>query len=132
LMQAARHREEFRVELEKRAGQQRMIVDQQAFEERQAAERLAARNRYEACMSAASLSYDNSRASSCKHLAEKAAKERADCVAKGQLSAEGCSIIHELRGASSTCLLPRATLEDLENQLEKAQKRCLEESRACL
>lgn len=126
-MQAERRREELHVGLEKRADQQRIIMDREALEERRAA---AAHDRYEACMSAASLSYDNSRASSCKRLAEKAAKDRADCIAKGQLSAEGCKIIHELRDASSACSLPRATLVDLDDQLEKARKRCLEENKA--
>jgi len=132
LIQTVRLREKFHDELEKRAEQQRIIIDRQAIEERQAAERLAAHDRYEACLSAASLSYDRSRASSCKRLVEKAAKDRADCIAKGQLSAEGCKIVHELRDASSACSLPRATLMDLDDQLEKARKRCLEENKAGL
>jgi hypothetical protein len=129
LMQIERRRSELHEGLEKHAEQQRILMDQQALEERQAA---AADDRYGACMSAASLSYDNSRASLCKRLAEKAAKDRADCIAKGKLSAEGCKIIHELRDAPSACSLPRTTLVDLDDQLEKARKRCLEENRTGL
>ncbi len=128
-IQAERRREALRTELEKRAEQQRNIADQEAVEERRTTE---ARKRYEACMSAASLSHDNSRASSCKRLADAAAKDRADCIAKGDLSVEGCKIIHELREPSPTCLLPRTTVAELDSQLEKAQKRCLEENKAGL
>jgi hypothetical protein len=128
----ARRRETFQVELEKRAEQQRIIADQQALEERRDAERAAARERYDACLSAASLNYDHSLALSCKRLAESAAKARADCIAKGDLSVEGCKIVHELRDGSPTCLLPRPTRVDLDNQLEIAKKRCLEENKAGL
>jgi hypothetical protein len=128
-MQAERRRETLRTELENRAEQQRNIADQQAVEERRTME---ARKRYEACMSAASLSYDNSRASSCKRVADAAAKDRTNCIAKGDLSVEGCNIVHELRDPSPTCLLPRTTIAELDSQLEKAQKRCLEENKAGL
>ncbi len=129
VMQAERRRETLRTELEKRAEQQRIIVDQQATEERRTTE---ARKRYDACMSAASLSYDNLRASSCKRQADAAAKDRANCIAKGDLSVEGCNIVHVLRDPSPTCLLPRTMTADFDNQLEKAQKRCLEENKAGL
>lgn len=127
-----RRRATLQEELEKRAEQQRIIADQQALDERREAERLAARKRYDACVSSASLSYDNSRALLCKRLAESAAKDRTDCIAKGDLSVEGCKIVHELRDPSPTCPLPRSAMADLDNQLAKAQKRCLEENKAGL
>ena len=105
--------ERFRAAAEKRAEQELSLfeqkvseqraAEQKAVEERQALEKA---NRYQACLSRATDSYNASRLAACNRPREKIIKDQDDCVKLG-FSRNVCAMAHVVPEASPNCTLPR-------------------------
>jgi len=127
--------ERFRAAAEKHAEQElslfeqkvseRRAAEQKAAEERQALEKA---NRYQACLSRATDSYNASHLAACNRPREKIIKDQDDCFNLG-FSREVCAMAHVVPEASPNCTLPRAVKLALDADLGKAHDRCLEEDK---
>ena len=127
--------ERFRAAAEKHAEQElslfeqkvseRRAAEQKAAEERQALEKA---NRYQACLSRATDSYNASRLAACNRPREKIIKDQDDCFDLG-FSREVCAMAHVVPEASPNCRLPRTVALALDAGIEIARDRCLEEDR---
>ena len=120
--------EKAKADLARQVDQQRREADQRAAEERRANDQAEVKAAYQSCVALADRSYDGMWASTCKRIAEKDAKDRADCVAKGSSFCD----IYKLRDGSPNCALPRALASDLDATHEKSRDRCLQESKSGL
>jgi cell division septation protein DedD len=125
LRTAAQKRAEQELSLfEQKASEQR-AAEQKAAEERQALEKA---NRYQACLSRATDSYNASRLAACNRPREKIIKDQDDCVKLG-FSRNVCAMAHVVPEASPNCTLPRTVRLALDADVEKARDRCLEEDK---
>ena len=95
-------------------------------EERQALEKA---NRYRACLSRATDSYNISRLAACNRAREKIIKDQDDCFNLG-FSRNVCAMAHVVPEASPNCTLPRTVRLALDADVEKARDRCLEEDKS--
>jgi hypothetical protein len=130
--------ERFRAAAEKRAGRaeqelslfeqkvsEQRVAEQKVAEERQALQKA---NRYQACLSRATDSYNTSRLAACNRPREKIIKDQDDCVKLG-FSRNVCTMAHVIPEASRNCGLPRTVALALDAGVEIARDRCLEEDR---
>jgi hypothetical protein len=130
--------ERFRAAAEKRAGRaeqelslfeqkvsEQRVAEQKVAEERQALQKA---NRYQACLSRATDSYNTSRLAPCNRPREKIIKDQDDCVKLG-FSRNVCTMAHVIPEASPNCGLPRTVALALDAGVEIARDRCLEEDR---
>jgi hypothetical protein len=113
------------------AEQARVAAEKQSAEQKQAADKVAVQNRYQICVRTAENIYTTSWASQCRSIAAKSIKQHADCVAQG-LQRSSCDTIYRIADATPTCDLPRVLGNDLDDELEKARSRCLQESQSGL
>jgi cell division septation protein DedD len=127
--------ERFRAAGEKRAEQEQLLFEQRASEQRAAEQRAAEvrqalekANRYQACLTRATDSYNASRLAACNRPREKIIKDRDDCIKLG-FAEKVCAMAHVVREASPNCTLPRAVALSLDADVEKARDRCLEEDK---
>jgi hypothetical protein len=122
-----------RAEAEKRAEQERVLAEQRALEQRQTLEKVAAQVRYDACQNRATANYSASWATSCKRIADNNLKKRADCIktASSDYMRSTCNDIWKV-DPGPNCTLPRALGTDIEQEMVRAQDRCLQESKAGL
>jgi hypothetical protein len=120
--------EKAKAELTRHVDQQRREAEQRAADERRANDQAEAKAAYQSCVALADRSYNAMWASTCKRLADKDAKDRADCVAKGS---SFCDIYKQGDGSPS-CSLPRVLASDLDTTHEKSRDRCLQESKSGL
>jgi hypothetical protein len=128
----SRRAEKARLAAEKLEAEIKSAEEKREAEERQAAEREAIQSRYRSCISRAELNYNANWAQSCKRISDKAAKDYKECIS-GTLGKTACDSIYTERNASPTnCSLPRVVGQDINDELDKTRKRCLEESRAGL
>jgi cell division septation protein DedD len=128
--------ETFKAAAEKRAehAEQELSVFEQKVSERRAAEQKMAEerlalekaNRYHACLSRATDSYNTSRSAACNRAREKIIKDQDDCFNLG-FSREVCAMAHVVPEASPNCTLPRTVKLALDADVQKARDRCLEE-----
>jgi len=130
--------ERFRAATEKRAEQELLLFEQKVSEQRAAEQKavkkrqaLEKANRYEACLSRATDSYNASRLAACNRPREKIIKDQDDCVKLG-FSRNICAMAHVVPEASQNCTLTRTVTLSLDSDVEKARNRCLEEDRAGL
>jgi CHAT domain-containing protein len=127
--------EQLRTAAQKRAEQEQLLSAQQASEQRaleqQAAEQrqsLENADRYQACLSHASQSYNESRMAACNRLQEKVIKNHDTCIRSG-FREKVCNLAYVVREPSPNCALPQAIASNLDDEAEKARDRCLKESR---
>ena len=121
--------------MEKRAEQELLLfeqkvseqraAEQRAIEQRQALEKV---DRYQACLSRATDSYNASRLASCNRPRQKIIKDQDDCFNLG-FSREVCAMAHVVPEASPNCRLPRTVALALDAEAEIARDRCLEDDR---
>jgi hypothetical protein len=107
---------------ERQASEQR-AAEQKAAEERQALEKA---NRYQACLSRATDTYNASRMAVCNRPREKMIKDRDACIKLG-FSEKVCGMAHVVPEASPNCTLPRAVGLSLDAEVEKERDRCRDE-----
>jgi hypothetical protein len=100
-------------------------AEQKVIEKRQALEKA---NRYQACLSRATDSYNTSRLAACNRTREKIVKDQDDCVNLG-FSRNVCAMAHVIPETSPNCRLPRTVALALDAGVEIARDRCLEEDR---
>jgi hypothetical protein len=127
--------ERFRAAAEKRAEQKLSLFGQKVSEQRVAEQKVAEErqvwekaNRYQACLSRATDSYNTSRLAACNRPREKIIKDQDDCVKLG-FSRNVCAMAHVIPEASPSCTQPRPVKLALDADLGKAHDRCLEEDR---
>jgi hypothetical protein len=133
--QPQRMTERFRAATIKRAEQELLLfeqkvseqraAEQRAIEQRQALEKV---DRYQACLSRATDSYNASRLAACNRPREKIIKDQDDCVKLG-FSRDVCAMAHVVPEASPNCRLPRTVALALDAEAEIARDRCLEDDR---
>jgi hypothetical protein len=99
--------------------------EQKAIEQRQALEKA---DRYQACLSRATDSYNASRLASCNRPRQKIIKDQDDCFNLG-FSREVCAMAHVVPEASPNCTLPRTVKLALDADVQKARDRCVEEDK---
>jgi hypothetical protein len=99
--------------------------EQKAIEQRQALEKA---DRYQACLSRATGSYNASRLAACNRTREKIIKDQDDCFNLG-FSREVCAMAHVIPEASPKCALPRSVKIGLDADVEKARDLCVEEDK---
>jgi hypothetical protein len=104
---------------------ERRAAEQKAIEQRQALEKV---NRYQACLSRATDSYNASRLAACNRAREKIIKDQDDCFNLG-FSRNVCAMAHVVPEASPNCTLPRTVRLALDAAVEKARDRCVEEDK---
>jgi D-alanyl-D-alanine carboxypeptidase len=85
-------------------------------------------NRYEACLSRATDTYDTSRLAACNRPREKIIKDQDDCVKLG-FSRNVCAMAHVVPESSPNCTLPRTVKLALDADLGKAHDLCLEQDK---
>jgi hypothetical protein len=100
-------------------------AEQKAAEEQQALEK---GNRYQACLSRATESYNASRLAACNRRRNKTIKDQDDCVELG-FSRNVCAMAHVVPEVSPNCTLSRTVRLALDADLEKVRDRCLEEDK---
>jgi hypothetical protein len=127
-----RQQEKTRAEARKRAEHERSVTQQKETEHRQAAAKGTAERHYQTCLNSAGVAHAASWATACKRLADKAAAQHADCLAKSKLSAGYCNAAYKTRDGSAHCTLPVAISTDLDGDLNSARKHCLREREAAL
>jgi hypothetical protein len=123
LRTAAQKRAEQELSLFEQKVTEQRAAEQKAAEERQAWEKA---NRYQACLSRATDSYNASRLAACNRPREKIIKDQDDCVKLG-FSRNVCAMAHVVPEASPSCTLPRTVRLALDADVEKARNRCLED-----
>lgn len=122
--------EKAHAEAQARALQERSASEQQALEQRQALAKAAAQIRYQTCLNSAGAAHDASWAAECKRLAEKALQDHADCLGKLNLPQTYCDASYPMRDASPRCTLAAEFATVIDADLERARKRCRQESEA--
>jgi SPOR domain len=127
--------ERFRAATEKRAEQELLLFEQKVSEQRAAEQKaieqqqaLEKADRYQACLSRATDSYNASRLAACNRPREKIIKDQDDCVKLG-FSRNVCAMAHVVPEASPNCTLPRTVKLALDADVEKARNRCVEEDK---
>jgi hypothetical protein len=102
---------------------ERRAAEQKVAEERQALEKA---NRYQACLTRATDSYNTSRLAACSRAREKIIKDQDDCFKLG-FSRNVCAMAHVIPEAAPNCRLPRTVALALDAGVEIERDRCLEE-----
>jgi hypothetical protein len=115
-----------------RAAQEYAAAERQQADRRQAVEKAQAGTRYQTCLEAARVRHGAAWATACRRLAEQAVHERADCLAKSNLSQVYCDAAYRMRDGSATCTLPVEAAADLDGDLNIARNRCLRDREAAL
>jgi hypothetical protein len=115
-----------------RAAQIRHDAEQRQTEQRRLAEKVAAEDSYQTCLSNAGVTHDASWASECKRIADKAVEDRASCLAKANMPQGYCTAVYRERDGSPTCTLPVAVATDLDGGLTIARTHCRRERDAAL
>ena len=128
--------EQLRAAAQKRAEREQLLLQQQVSEQRaleqQAAEQRQLRekaDRYLACLSHVTDSYNDSRIAACNRLQEKVIKDHDNCIRLG-FRKKVCDLAHPVREQSPNCPLPPATASALDADAEKARDRCRDENGA--
>jgi hypothetical protein len=129
-LDSERAQEKARAEVEKKHAEH-LAAEQRKSEQRQA-DAKAAETRYQSCLNSANATHDTSWAAECKHLAEKAASDHAECLSKPRLSKGYCDTAYRMRDGSRNCTLPVKVAADLDGDLNSARNRCLRERKAAL
>jgi len=124
--------EKAQAEDRKRVAQDRSAGEQKKFEPRQADSKAAAEARYQACLNKANANHETSWAAECKHLAEKAQVDRAECLTKPKLPKGYCDTAYRPRDGSANCVLPQKVATNLDGDLNDARNRCQRERRAAM
>ena len=116
--------ERFRAAAEKRAEHELSLFEQKVSEQRAAEQKMAEErqalekaNRYQACLSRATDSYNSSRLAACNRSREKIIKDQDDCFNLG-FSRNVCAMAHVVPEASPNCTLPRTVRLALDADLE--------------
>ena len=122
--------ERAKVEYSRQADQVRIAAEKAAQDRRQAVAAGAIQAQYRSCVADADSNYSAGWALACKRIAEKTDKDRADCMLTAMK--DNCAAIYKREDGGPSCSLPRQTGTDLDQRLEKARGRCLDESRAGL
>jgi hypothetical protein len=127
--------ERFRAAAEKRvelAEQELSLFEQKVSEQRAAGQKMAEErqalekaNRYQACLTRATDSYNSSRLAACNRSREKIIKDQDDCFNLG-FSRNVCAMAHVIPAASPNCKLPRTVALALDAEVEVARNDCLE------
>jgi hypothetical protein len=127
--------ERFRAAAEKRAAgaeQELSLFEQNVSEQRAAEQKVAEErqvlekaNRYQACLTRATDSYNSSRLAACNRSREKIIKDQDDCFNLG-FSRNVCAMAHVIPEASPNCKLPRTVALALEAEVEVARNDCLD------
>ena len=117
-------------EYSRQAEQARLAVEKRESEEARTAAREAVQVRYRTCLRTAESVYQINWSHECKRISDQNTKSRKDCLAQGSPKAT-CDVLYPDLPAECTSL-PRITATDIGNELDKARKRCLEESQAGL
>jgi cell division septation protein DedD len=125
LRTAAQKRAEQELSLFEQKVSEQRAAEQKAAEERQALEKA---NRYQACLSRATDSYNASRLAACNRTREKIIKDQDDCFNLG-FSRNVCAMAHVVPEPSPSCTLPRTVRLALDADVEKARDRCVEEDK---
>jgi hypothetical protein len=107
---------------ERQATEQRAL-EQQAAEQQQLRERA---DRYQACLTHITDSYNESRIAACNRLQEKVIKNHDSCIRSG-FREKVCDLAYVVRKPSPNCPLPPAITHNLDADAEKARDRCLED-----
>jgi hypothetical protein len=120
---------------QKRAEQEQLLLEQQVSEQRafeqQAAEQRQSQekaDRYQACLTHVTDSYNASRIAACNRLQERVIKNHDTCIRSG-FREKVCNLAYVVHEPSPNCQLPRAIASNLDAEAEKARDRCLEENR---
>jgi hypothetical protein len=117
---------------QKRAAQIRLAAQRREAEEHRAADQAAAESRYQGCLTSAGTTHDSSWAAACKQIADKAAEDRAGCLAKPNMPQGYCAAVYRARDASPNCTLSVAIAADLDGGMTLARNRCRRERDAAL
>jgi hypothetical protein len=129
----ARQSELAKATAQKREAEIRDAAEKREAAERQAAERETIQSRYQGCVRRAEYNYNSNWAQQCKKEIDGAATKYKDCISQPQADKNFCNTLYSARNNSPTdCSLHRVLGGDLNDQLEKSRKRCLDESRAGL
>ena len=123
--------EQARLSAERREADIRLAAEKRDAEEKEAAGREAIQIRYRNCLRVAQLNYSANWSQACNQISDDATKSYKECISQGTVKAT-CDRLYGGRSASSDCSLPRFRATDINDDLDKAKKRCLEESRAGL
>lgn len=121
-----------KTELARQADQARQAAEKRDAEEKQAAVREAVQARYRNCVRRVEVNYSAQWTGECKRIADKAAKDHKDCLAKATFGKEVCDTMYADRNSPSECSLPRMLANDITEILDKGRKRCFDESQAGL
>jgi lysyl-tRNA synthetase class I len=124
--------EQARLANELRDADARRAAEQRDADERQDAAREAIQVRYRGCLRVAESNYSANWAQACKRISDDASKNYKDCLAIGGTMKASCDSTYANRTSSPNCSLPRVIATDIGDEMDKAKKRCLEESRAGL
>ena len=134
-LESERVLERLRTAAQKRAEQELSLFEQKVSEQRAAEQKAAEErqtlentNRYQACLSRATDSYNASRLAACNRTREKIIKDQDDCFNLG-FSRSVCAMAHVVPEASPSCTLPRTVALSLDADVEKARDRCREENK---
>jgi hypothetical protein len=125
--------EGLRAAAQKRAEREQLLLEQQVSEQRaleqQAAEQrqlLEKADRYQACLTHVTDSYNESRIAACNRLQEKVIKNHDSCIRSG-FREKTCDLAYVVRKPSPNCTLPQAIASNLDADAGKARDRCLED-----
>jgi hypothetical protein len=124
--------QKLRVYEQKRADQERSAAQQRETEQRRAEAKASAGLRYQSCVEDARTGHDTSWASACKRLADKVARDRADCLSMPNLPQGYCDAAYSTRDPTAHCTLPGEMAADLDAALSTARNRCLQERNAAM
>ncbi len=122
--------ESARAEYSRQAEQARLAEENRQAEENQAAAREAVQVRYRTCLTNAENNYSYSWAQACKRISDQAVKDSKDCLSQPVNTKSSCDLLYPERARDCTSL-PRVLATDI-GDLDKARKRCLDESQAGL
>jgi hypothetical protein len=90
----------------------------------------AAETGYQACLAAAGAVHESSWSAQCQRLADENARDRADCLAKLNLSKAYCDASYPARDGSAQCVLPEDLATVIDAALARARNRCIREREA--
>ncbi len=131
-LESEHKQEKVQAEAQKHAAQERSVAEHKKVEQRQAEMKASAEAHYQTCLNKANAGHETSWAAECKHLAEKARTDHAECLTKPKLPKGYCDASYRLRDASPNCVLPQKVATGLDGDLSQARNRCQRERRAAL
>jgi hypothetical protein len=127
----SRQAEQARISAEKANEQARAAAEKHDLEARQEVAREAIQTRYRSCVRNAEINYSSAWAEGCKQQSDRASKAYRNCM-KDPNNSFCDTLYSERANLSLDCSLPRALGTDISESLDKARKRCLDESQAGL